>query len=137
MKLVVYNKEADVSIFEILDPHVPSHSSHVRLCDLQAQAISQSMKQDAASRLRIWTAGYCGTNEPLYSSVNGNTSAEEANLRARNPAATEYDLLAVKFRTALRRKQIDKYVNLFPTSNAEDQVSCGVAAHNSMLIRIC
>lgn len=60
-------------------------------------------------------------------------SVEEVSLRARNPLATEYDLLAKKFRTALRRKQNDKYMDLFP-SNVEDQVSCGVVVDDSMLI---
>lgn len=60
-------------------------------------------------------------------------SVEEVSLRSRNPLATEYDLLAKKFRTALRRKQNDKYMDLFP-SNVEDQVSCGVVVDDSMLI---
>lgn len=60
-------------------------------------------------------------------------SFEEIDLRAQNPLPTEYDLLAMKFQTALRRKQNDKYMDLFP-SNAEDQVSCGVIVDDSMLI---
>lgn len=135
MILFVHNKQEDFSIFRILDQNAPSHSPHIRLRDLHAQTINHSnaSQQETQCRLRIWTAGYCSNNEALHEPGNGNLSVEEINLRARNPLATEYDILAMKFRTALRGKQNDKYMDLFP-SNAEDQVSCGVVVDDSTLI---